>query len=75
MRQPILRAMVSLLLAVGIGWCAVDLFFEIRAFFGEHRGMEFYRDRPHLLGVCLAIAVAIGLIVKWAASRQRRCER
>ena len=50
--------------AVALGWFAIDGIMQFRAFFFENHGIEYYQERPHLLWVCAAAAIVIGLLVK-----------
>ena len=56
---------------VVVGICVVVLLAleieNLREFFVDHRGIEFYRQNPHLLAVSLACGVVIGLCIKLVA--------
>ena len=68
------------LLACAIGFVFYDLVTSIGDFFGEHRGVPFYRERPHLLAVCLLVAVGVSvglhfLLKRFGRDHSRRQDR
>ena len=58
------RVMVWIAVALATAWLVADIFADIRAFFSEHHGFEFYRERPYVLALCPMLAIVVGLCIK-----------
>jgi hypothetical protein len=57
------RRFACFIIVAALAWFVFDGVLVVRAFISENRGIEFYRERPQLLFVCAAVAVATGLCV------------
>jgi hypothetical protein len=55
------RRLALLFIAAAVLWFVVDFYAILVDFFGEHRGIRFYREHPYLLGVCVFVAVSAAL--------------
>ena len=66
------RLAAFLALCAAAAWIITDTIKGIGIFFSEHRGIEFYRERPHLIGICIVVALVAGLCVKVILKRRGR---
>lgn len=66
------RLLGYFLLVVGFGLLLDSTLNAFRGFFYENRGMEFYARNPHLIVVCVVIAVATGIVIKLIVIGVRR---
>jgi hypothetical protein len=70
------RRLGLLFIGAVAAWYVVALYSILVDFVSEHRGVQFYRERPFLLGACVVIAVTAGLcihfVVAWRNGRAVR---
>lgn len=65
------RDVAWLALALAGVWIVFDSIAGLRVFIFEHHGIQFYCNRPYLIGLCLIIAVSTGLFTRYLAYRMR----
>ena len=51
-------------------WIVVETITQFRDFFSSHHGIEFYREKPYLIGICIVVAVIVGLCAKFISERR-----
>ena len=64
-------AIVYVAVAVAAAWLVADAIADIWGFFYENRGIDFYRQKPYLIALCVILAVAVGLCIKAIAGHKR----
>ena len=57
------------MLTLAVVCVGVEMYASVREFFVDHDGVAFYRERPHLIGLCIAAGVLGGIIIKFVAER------
>ena len=69
--EQIRRAIVYLAILLAAAWLVTDAIVDIIAFFGENRGIDFYREKPYLIGLCVILSFAVGFCIKLILDHDR----
>ncbi|MGD0897939.1 MAG: hypothetical protein ABR915_08880 [Thermoguttaceae bacterium] len=71
-RRSLKRWLVYFALAAAVASNVFLFDDEVRAFVYDYDGVGFYARQPHLIVVCLVVAIAAGLLIERLARRNRR---